>query len=1470
MKEDPKNNNSEIESLMAKIADDFLRQLKQGEQPQIEEYAKLYPDIAGLLRQVLPTLQEIGEAVVETDPISDVSDPDKFPKRTLGDFRIIREIGRGGMGVVYEAEQISLDRRVALKVLPFAAVLDDRRLQRFKTEAKAAAQLHHTNIVPVFSVGCDRGVHYYAMQYVEGHTLSAVIRELRELSGLDTQAPEGREETVTRLAEDMTDGRFEKTKSSDSSDTSGGEGVSSETVSSPIETLGGDHSTKKPSFFRSVATLGIQAAEALECAHAIAIVHRDIKPSNLLLDARGHLWMTDFGLAQFQTDMGMTLTMPGDVLGTLRYMSPEQALGEHTSVDHRTDIYSLGTTLYELLTLEPVFTGKDRPEILRQIADKDPRPLKRLNEAVPTDLETIVLKSMAKEPKSRYATAQEMADDLRRFLDDKPIKARRPTLIARAIKWRRRHRALSTAAIIVLIGTILNLVLLLLLTRTPQAAKGRTIFVNVTATGNNNGWGWTDAFTHLQDALAVAQPGDEIRVAEGIYRPDRNSDNPNGSGDRTISFALKNGVSIRGGYAGPQASQTRDIKLHESILSGDIASDDGPDFANNRENNFHVVTGSGTDETAMLDGFTITGGNADGLSSYDDDLGGGMYSFNGSPTLTNCIFSKNTASYQGAGIVNTYNSNPIMRKCTFTANQVDQYGGGMMNYKSNPTLMNCIFTGNSALNDADGMGGGMYNRSHSEPRLTNCSFIGNWAGRGGAMYNTEFASPTLIKCTLNKNRASDIAGGMYNDNNSNPTLVDCILIGNSSANDAGGMFNLHYSSPKLANCTFIENTTRKVGGGLYNSGYCNSIVRNCSFIGNSATKGGGIANLNSRPVVTNCTFSGNSANENGGGMYSDSSAPMVTNCTFTGNQAIKGGGIHNHNKASSRVTNCILWGNIASSGPQVFNDEISSATVSCCNVQGGYPGTGNISVNPMFVDADGADDIVATMDDDLRLSFGSPCIDVGDNQFLLTDTTDLDADGDIAELIPLDRGAKSRIYNSIVDMGAYEWMPINTPVGEIVKVSAPASRAKISFDSAGADLDAFLESDQGQINEVRLNVHVEQTPAVNAVSAPAKPVQMGTDLAAGTTVSDPNANDTHVTVWDWGNSKFNHPHGVLTDPSGDVYVIDTFIHRIQKLGPAGNFLIKWGTMGKRDGQFYYPHCAAVNNSGNIYVTDTHNHRIQVFDLAGNFIRKWSRTELSNPWGIAIDSNEVVYVTGRWSNNVLKFDSDDNFIAKWGTKGTGDGQFNEPQGVALDSLGNVYIADTFNHRIQKFDTDGNFLAKWGMHGTGDGQFDRPGGLAMDSLDNLYVVDTHNHRVQKFDSNGNFITKWGTEGTGDGQFNRPFGITLDSLGNVYVSDAFNNRVVKFSTVPDPLQLLERLAQDVIALNLQSGISNSLGAKLDVALKAIDNPNKSSHVAAINSLKAFVNIVEDQRSKKIPDADAHALIAVAQGIMDLLMAG
>ena len=213
--------------------------------------------------------------------------------------------------------------------------------------------------------------------------------------------------------------------------------------------------------FRLVAELGIQAAEALDHAHRLGIVHRDIKPANLLLDVRGNLWITDFGLARLQDEAGLTVT--GDLLGTIRYMSPEQALAHRGTVDHRTDIYALGVTLYELLTLRPAVAGTDRQELLRRIAQEEPTAPRRLDPGIPRELETILLKAMAKEPGNRYATARDLVDDLRRFLADRPIRARRPTAWEHLVKWARRHPAVVGSALIVstlaLVGSSLGTVL---------------------------------------------------------------------------------------------------------------------------------------------------------------------------------------------------------------------------------------------------------------------------------------------------------------------------------------------------------------------------------------------------------------------------------------------------------------------------------------------------------------------------------------------------------------------------------------------------------------------------------------------------------------------------------------------------------------------------------------------------------------------------------------------------------------------------------------------------------------------------------------------------------------------------------------------------------------------------------------------------------------------------------------------------
>jgi tetratricopeptide (TPR) repeat protein/serine/threonine protein kinase len=453
---------------VVRALEEYSAALKAGRRPDRREFLARYAEVAGPLAECLDGLEFVCAAVPDVPrpapglPAGPGPDPDVRPALPLGDYRLLREVGRGGMGVVYEAEQLSLGRRVALKVLPFAAALDPRRLQRFKNEAHAAAQLRHPGIVSVHSVGCERGVHFYAMEYVEGQSLAAVIRDLRQLAGREgaedlpapAARPAGGERTPEHPARSAGDS-CPTTPYTPSPAPAPGEGAGTDAGTWPGALPSTERTLWSASFFRSVAGLGVQAAEALEHAHQMGVVHRDVKPANLLVDGRGHLWVTDFGLAQVQSDARLTMT--GDLLGTLRYMSPEQALAQRVIVDHRTDIYSLGATLYELLTLEPAFGGRDRQEVLRQIAFEEPRPPRRLNKAVPAELETIVLKAMAKNPDERYAFAQELADDLGRYLKDEPIRARRPSLLQRTRKWARRHRAVVWAAGVCLLVAVVAL-----------------------------------------------------------------------------------------------------------------------------------------------------------------------------------------------------------------------------------------------------------------------------------------------------------------------------------------------------------------------------------------------------------------------------------------------------------------------------------------------------------------------------------------------------------------------------------------------------------------------------------------------------------------------------------------------------------------------------------------------------------------------------------------------------------------------------------------------------------------------------------------------------------------------------------------------------------------------------------------------------------------------------------------------------
>jgi serine/threonine protein kinase/Flp pilus assembly protein TadD len=406
--------------------EEYLAALEAGRAPSREEFLGRHADVASRLGEYLDGLELIHRAGSAAGAASGggAAGDDLSGAEPLGDFLLVREVGRGGMGVVYEAEQRSLGRRVALKVLPFAATMDPRALKRFQNEARAAASLDHPHIVHVHAVGCERGVHYYAMQFVDGQTLAALIADLRRRSG--RPAPTEDQPTTSHAH--------------------GEAAPLAETA--PRAAASTERARLDRAHYRRVAELGIQAAEALDHAHQLGILHRDVKPANLLVDGRGGLWVTDFGLAQVQSDARLTMT--GDLVGTLRYMSPEQALAQRVVIDHRTDVYSLGATLYELLTLEPAFAGNDRQELLRLIAFEEPKAPRRLDKAIPAELETIVLKAMEKNPAERYAAANELADDLRRWLADEPIRAQRAGVLRRLGKWSRRHRAAVVATVTVL------------------------------------------------------------------------------------------------------------------------------------------------------------------------------------------------------------------------------------------------------------------------------------------------------------------------------------------------------------------------------------------------------------------------------------------------------------------------------------------------------------------------------------------------------------------------------------------------------------------------------------------------------------------------------------------------------------------------------------------------------------------------------------------------------------------------------------------------------------------------------------------------------------------------------------------------------------------------------------------------------------------------------------------------------------
>ncbi len=645
-------------------------------------------------------------------------------RSTIPGYEIERELGAGGMGRVYLARELSTKRQVALKVMLAGPRAGARQRRRFEREVEIAASLEHPNIARLYASGLHEGRLWFAMEYVEGQRLD-------------------------------------------------------------------EHVVQRRLGVRDILVLFASVCEGVNHAHQQGVMHRDLKPANILVDARGQPRILDFGLAKLTeggVDVEATISMPGEIAGTPAYMSPEQVERGAIPLDIRSDVYSLGVILYELLTGQSPYGPRDTiSDLLHAILRVEPQPPRNLRREIPDEVNSIVLKALEKHRVNRYQSAGDLGRDIAAHLAGRPVSAKTGSgwYMLRKTAVRYRGWVIAAAAVIVLsLGIGLLFAMLYSKTRIEHRPGGSEIrpltgesiaCVDARARGQNNGMGWADAYTELQDAIAAAKPDAEIWVVAGTYKPDR------GTGDRTATFHLKSGVALYAGFAGGETRRhERDPARNKTILSGDLKGNDGPGFVNNSDNSLHVVTGSGTDATAVLDGFTITGGNA-GIGSRrgskPEHAGGGMYSDAGSPTVTNCTFRGNSANNDGGAMCNANGSGPQIARCVFERNRASNDGGAIRNAASSPVLVNCVFRGNMA---AASHGGAVSNMMNASPTLANCLFLGNSASNhGGAVANMGSCSPILVGCTFRANSAKAFGGAVANVADSHPTLGNCILWGNT-------------------------------------------------------------------------------------------------------------------------------------------------------------------------------------------------------------------------------------------------------------------------------------------------------------------------------------------------------------------------------------------------------------------------------------------------------------------------------------------------------------------------------------------------------------------------------------------------------------------------------------------------------------------------------------------------------------------